>query len=948
MIECRRDQFRGRALGTASAIALIASVLTVSDAACAQTTGTANSGTETVVVTSTRVVRDGYEAPTPTTVVGEADIEAKAPSNLAEFVNELPSLAGSAAPDTAVASLGPGTTGINALNLRNLGPNRTLVLLDGQRVGSSTPTGWVDVNTFPQALVKRVDVVTGGASADWGSDAVAGVVNFILDKDFTGLKGTAQGGVTTYGDDSNYNLSLTAGTGFLNDRGHVLLSLEDAYDAGIRGVPRSWYNGAKIFFNPAYTATNGQPQLLAGANVGVSNATPGGLITSGPLQGTYFGPGGTPAQFNYGLISSNGFMQGGDWQISDFAKTGDLAPRLSRQNVFFRTSYDVTDNLQVFTQLSWGSAQSYVNFADQFQLGNLTIQPDNAFIPASIAAKVTGPFSLGTTNQDLGPIVATSNRTSWRAVLGASGKFNAFDSDWTWDVYGQKTINNIYTAVRSTITANYKAAIDSVRNANGVAVCRSTLTNPTNGCVPYDIFGTGVASQAAINYVRGTSWGRADLAEDVFAANLRGNPISDWAGPISVATGIEHRREGVGGTNDALSPSKAYFAGNYVANHGAYDVTEGYFETVVPLLKNSAVGESLDFNGAVRETGYSTSGVVTTWKLGLNYTPIDDITFRATQSHDIRAPNISELFTTAANSGAVVTDPFRGNSNTTIFQVTQGNLNLKPEEANSSGIGAVLRPRFLPGFTAAVDYYNINISGAISTVNAQTLINQCFAGNTALCSQITRDGTGAITQVQVLPINLAKQINRGLDFEASYHVNLDSVAPFLGGDLTLRGLATHYLKNYTNNGINAPTDTAGTNSQNGTTGGVAPSIPNWSYNATVGWAQGPLAMLLTVRGFSSGVLNTSYVQCTAGCPASTANNMTINNNYVPGAIYFDTNISYDINDQFQTFLSVDNIFDRDPVQVPYGPNLGGAPLSVNPALYDILGRTFRAGLRFKM
>ena len=260
-----------------------------------------NSAVE-VVVTATRVKRDGYQAPTPTSVIGEEELNAKAPANIADFVNELPSLAGSITPTTATQSIGPGTAGINALNLRNLGANRTLVLLDGQRVGASTLTGWVDVNQFPNALIKRVDVVTGGASADWGSDAVAGVVNFVLDKDFTGVKGEAQGGVTTYGDNGEYKLSATAGTGFADKRGHVLLSYEEAHSDGVQGVPRSWYNGSKLFFNPNYTATNGQPQLIASAGVGFATATPGGIITTGPLKGTYFGPGGTPLQFNYGSI----------------------------------------------------------------------------------------------------------------------------------------------------------------------------------------------------------------------------------------------------------------------------------------------------------------------------------------------------------------------------------------------------------------------------------------------------------------------------------------------------------------------------------------------------------------------------------------------------------------------------------------------------------------------
>lgn len=921
--------------------------------AVATTTDAESPATEEIVVTGTRVVRDGYQAPTPTTVIGVAEIATKAPTNIADFVNELPSVVANNTPRTNVGFISSGIVGINALNLRALGPNRTLILLDGQRVGASTVTGLVDVNQFPQALVKRVDVVTGGASAGWGSDAVAGVVNFVLDKEFTGLRGEVQGGVTTYGDDRNYKVSLTGGATFAGERGHILLSGEIAHNDGISGIgDRKWYNGSKVFINPAYNATtnNTVPQLLVSPNTGFATVAPGGIITSGPLKGTYFGPGGVPAKLNLGLVSGN-FMQGGDWQYTDFAKTGDLDPRLTRQNVFARVSYELNDHIEVFAQGSYGRARASNAAADQFNFGavpptgvpflnsGILIQPDNAFIPASIASQITGPFNLGTYNQDLGPIIATTKRSSWRGVIGASGDFDALGSNWTWDAYVQKSVTRAYKAADISITANYLAAIDSVRNANGVIVCRSTLTNPTNGCVPYNIFGTGVASEAARDYVLGTAWGRDRLTQDVQAATLRGTPFSSWAGPVSVAMGIEHRREAVSGSNDPLSPKRAYFAGNYTATFGSYNVTEGFFEAVVPLAKDLPFAQSLDFNGAVRATDYSTSGYVTTWKLGLTWTPIEGITFRGTRSRDIRAANLSELFTAGQTSSATILDPTRGNAASTVFQITSGNPNLKPEVADSLGVGVVLQPQFIPGFAMSVDYYNIDLKDAISTTTAQAAINQCALGNTLFCSLITRNASGVVTSVGVQPVNLAKQINRGIDFETSYR------RPLFDGNLSLRFVATRFLKNYTNDGITPPTDTVGTNGMNGT---LKNSLPKWRYLATITYDRDPIMVSLTGRGISSGMLNTSYVQCASACPASTVANMTINNNHVPGAIYFDSNVTVKLPSQIEAFLAVDNILNKDPVQVAFGPSIGSAPLSVNPLLYDVLGRTFRVGLRFKM
>lgn len=910
-----------------------------------------------IVVTGTRVVRNGYKAPTPTTVVGAADIAQKAPANLADYVNELPSLSGSTTPVANVGSVSAGQVGINALNLRNLGAVRTLILLDGQRTAASTLGGLVDINTIPQQLVKRVDIVTGGASADYGSDAVAGVVNFVLDKDFTGLKGSAQGGVTTYGDDRNYDVSLTAGAKFADGRGHILLSGEIAHNDGITGIgDRSWYDYRKLFLNPANptgAAGNGQPQYLNLTNAGFATATPGGIITSGPLKGTYFGPGGVPTQFNYGSIVSGNIMQGGDYKYADFGTTGDLDPRMSRQNVFGRLSYDVTDNITLFAQGSFNRATTREGALDQFNLGNITIQPDNAFIPPGIASKVTAPFTLGTYNQDLGPEIATTNRKSLRIIAGATGKFEALGSSWSWDAAAQKTINRIYTAFDTTVTSRFNAAIDSVRNpATGAIVCRSTLTNPTNGCVPYDIFGTGVNSADAINYVMGTSWGRTKLTEDDYNANLRGEPFSTWAGPVSIAAGIEHRREAVSGSNDPLTTAttKPYFAGNFFASHGGYDVTEGYLETVVPLAKDMAFAKSLDLNAAVRGTGYSTSGYVTTWKVGATYSPISDISFRVTRSRDIRAPDLGELVQSGQTSTTTVTDPFRNNAATTISQITSGNLNLKPEKADTLGFGAVVTPHFIPGFAASVDYYDIHISNVITTFTAAQQINFCQQGNQTACSTISRVATGptinnltAIQSVAVVPINVAKQTSRGIDFEASYRTQ------FAGGELTLRGLATRFLENYTNDGLDAPTDTVGTNGTNGT---ARNSLPKWRYNATISWDRDPLALSFTARGISAGVYNTSYIQCTTNCPVQTAAqaaaNPTINNNHLPGAIYFDTSVTIKLPHHIETYLAIDNIANKDPASMAFGPSIGAAPLSVNPLLYDVLGRTFRVGVRFKM
>ncbi len=920
-----------------------------------------------IVVTSTRVVRNGFQSPTPTSVITAQDIAEKAPANIANYVNELPSLVGSNTPQFNISSVSAGLSGINALNLRDLGSNRTLVLLDGQRVGPASLTDLVDINEFPEQLVKRVDVVTGGASADWGSDAVGGVVNFVLDRTFTGFKGELQGGATTYGDDGNYKIALTFGANILNGRGHVLLSFEDAYDYGVAGVPRPWATNSNEllqFANPTYTATNGQPALLVRNNSGFATATPGGIITAGPLRGTYFGQGGVPAQFAYGPIVSGNFMQGGQSAYANYANTGDLDPKQGRRNLFFRTSYDVTDHIQIFGQASYAEDTSFNRVANQWNMGNLTISAANPFIPTSTAAQIAAynaanpatpitSFGFGTLNGDLPPITSTTDRKNGRFVGGANGDFNAFGTHWGWDTYAQETITDIYVAADLTDTSNYNAAINAVRNpTTGAIQCGTLATHP--GCVPLDVFGTGVNNQAAIGYVMGNPYLQEQLNENVEAFNLHGDPFSDWAGPISVAAGFEHRRESAFGDSDPLDAAaleskpvvSPYFAGNFHPTFGSYSVNEGYFETVVPLARGVFLAKSLDFNGAVRETDYSTSGAVTTWKVGGTYTPVDDITFRATRSHDIRAPDLSELFQNALTISAGVSDPTRNNASSTVFQVTSGNLGLKPEQADTTEVGVILKPSFLSGFTASVDYYDITINDAITTLTAQQVVTTCAQGDTVLCSDIVRNASGAITQVNVTPVNFASQVSRGYDFEVDYRRKLETIASFLTGDLSLRGLATHFVENTINNGVSPAVNNVGDNSEGSASGTL--SLPRWKYQASASWIKDPLNITFTARGVSAGVYNTTYIQCTTNCPTSTANHMTIEDNQIPGAVYFDASITYKLPYGVETYFAVDNLANTDPVQVAYGPGIGSAPLSINPTLYDTLGRVFRAGIRFQI
>ena len=952
----------GMAWGS-GAMALVASIALTSAPVVAQEAAVADSLDE-VVVTGTRIERAGFEAPTPLTVIGIEELKAAPVSNLAELVNTLPSVVGSATPQNSNTSISAGTAGVNALNLRGLGTVRTLVLVDGQRSVGSILTGVVDVNNIPQSLVQRVEVVTGGASAAYGSDAVSGVVNFILDKEYTGFKGEFDANESGEGDNQSTRGSLTFGTPFAGDRGHFIANVEAIDDDGVMGVPRDWnQNGWYTVPNPAYTATNGQPEYLVTPNAALMQASAGGLITNTVLRGTAFGVGGAPYQFNYGAFkpaasattpqTAGPWMVGGGWQDNQFNSAQSLKAEEKRNGVFARLSFDLTDNTTAFLQASRNTTKTNNITGYQFNQANVVIRSDNAFIPASVRAALQAnniaSFTMGTMNADLPLRLAVNDRTVQRFVAGLDGKVSLFGSDWRWNAYYQQGESESLEMAKD-ITNNARLALaqDAVfRPGTTQIVCRSTLTDPGNGCVPLNRMGVGVVTNDALAYVLGNPQREQTLEQRVAAISINGEPFSVAAGPVSLATGVEWREEEVSGFVDPIYRS-GWFVGNYLPNFGKYDVKEAFVETVVPLAAGKPMAEALDLNAAVRRTDYSTSGAVTTWKVGLTYSPNDDVRFRLTRSRDIRAPNLGELFAAGTSNTNNVLDPFNNNANTQYRGVNRGNPNLLPEEADQWGFGVVLQPGALPGFNASVDYYEIDLAGAIGSLPAQEIVDRCFEGNQVYCAAITRGvaagGTNIITEIAISPFNLAERINRGIDLELSYQMDV----PGLGGNdgnLQLRGLVTHYLENYQDDGIVTPTDSVGSNSGDGP--------PDYMYRLTARYKSGPYSVNLTGRGISSGVYNTAWVECTTGCPASNSFNRTINDNSIDGQFVVDANLTYTLeraNDSsYEFFLNIRNLLDKDPPIVAPGPagSAYGTP-STNPTLFDQLGRNYRVGVRFKL
>lgn len=900
-----------------------------------------------VVVSGSRIQRDGYNAPTPVSVINQDILQTNATSNIADLLNTMPNFVGSATPQSSAVTVTSGTQAVNGLNIGGLGANRTLVLVNGQRTVSSTLTGIVDVSELPQQLITRVDVVTGGASAGYGSDALTGIVNFVLDTKFNGIKAEVQGGRTNFGDDNNYTVDITAGTPFANGKGHFEISGELVNDAGLLIANRPWNDlGIGYITNPNYKPGSGMPQNLLVSQIGVDTASYGGTIASGPFRGTMFGPGGVQTQEVFGSLVSDPLMSGGSWASQTVGNVlgAAIQPEQDRKNIFTRASYDVAEGTEVYLQASYAELHSFSDSVPVFFPGTLTINSNNAFLPQNIASGLAAAgvtsFKFGTFNGDLGIQHPITDREVTRFLLGSDGKFNLLGTDWTWDAYASYGVSLQHVISDNTINVpNYMQAINAVQAPNGSIQC----ANPSGGCVPLDLFGLGVASQAAINYVIGNPYNHASLTQAVESFNFHGSPFNDWAGPVSFAFGAEHRKES---TNSFADPQEAdtgtWFLAAGLPYSGSFSVTEGYLETDVPLLKDMFLARALDINAAIRETGYSTFGLTHTWKVGGTWSPVDDLRFRATRSLDIREPTLVDLYQAGTTTANQITDPFNNNASLQYRQTTTGNPNLVPEKANNTVIGVVYQPSWLPRFSTSFDYYITDISSGIETFGAQQLIDLCYNGSQTACNTFTREPDGTADFI-ISPLNFATEHAERFELESSYRLPLSDFN--LKGDLGFHGSVTHYITDVLNSGaIGAiPSYNAGVN---------AGDMPNWKYQTSVYYQIQHYRVNVVARGVSAGVYNLSNIQCTIGCPDTTPNHVTVSDNHIAGAIYFDLGLNYSFDVRKATaevFFNVRNLLDKDPPIVAMGPGATGYDFfPANDSLYDVLGRVYQLGFRVQL
>ncbi|HJR57071.1 MAG TPA: TonB-dependent receptor [Rhizomicrobium sp.] len=969
---------------------------------------------ESVVVSGSRISIGGFEAPTPVTVVDTEKLQSNAYGHIADSIRQLPQV--NSNPTSFGASQGSantGNAGANLLNLRNLGNNRTLILFDGQRIVNSNLTGGVDTTTLPSAIISRVDVVTGGASAAWGSDAVAGVVNFVIDKNFVGFKGKVQGGETTSGLVRSISADAVWGSNFFGDRGHleVAASYNKRPDTVLL-IEQKWYRGTFLVSNPNPGAgtSNANPQFVLADHVGLANSTMGGLITSSPaggtsvplasrapanaLRGIRFVENGRVEQVTFGNITAGVLSNGGSLTDRDSeAPWQTIGGPNTTYTLFAHGSYKLTDTIKASVQLNYGYFTGKGDAQSLQQTGSaLVIKADNAFLPAQVRdAMVAGgiaSFNLGTLNANnfnnytstgetytrqaanaLAPATTLNRRQIMRGVFTLEGSLG---EDWLWNSYishsqTRFSVRTLGIAIR----ANVKAAQDAVlvtpanRGTSGLAlgsiVCRSTLTGTpvtdgvgtatvtaSPGCVPLNVFGEGVASAAAIRYATGNvpgnneqSFQNMTLNMDVFEASMQGKlPWALPAGDIHVAFGFHYRKEAGKTVASTIGDRAGYAVGNYTNFPSSnVNVREGFLEVDVPILKDTFV-QSLDFNAAGRITDYSTSGLVETWKLGFTSQLIEDIKLRSVWSVDIRAPTINDLFGTAVSTGNC-RDPKTGITGNCVRNLLP-NPTLAPETARTISGGIVLTPRWIPGFTFSLDWYNVNLTGQINTIDFNAILDACTKNiNNPLCAAYVFGGPGgALNIINRQPLNLNSLRTSGMDIQASYATEL------WDNDTLTLSFNANYVDEITLDAPDVPV-----NNYAGVLGAGGPSnasgASKWRGLLSANYKTGPYSFTTQVRWFGSAILNNFW---NTGNRATAADRFVVSDDVfnVDPTAYLDLRASYDFNDNWQFFAAVDNLLNIPPQMVPsYNgavQNNGGPTHSVTQ--YDYLGREVRLGVRF--
>ena len=914
---------------------------------------------QAIVVTGSRIVSNGNNSPTPLTVVSAQELLATQPTSIASALQNLPVFQGSMGQNSGTGGGQGGPNGAaNAPNIRNVGLYRTLTLFDGKRIQPTTDTGLVTIDMLPQMLLQRVDVVTGGVSAVYGSDAISGVVNFVTDTKFNGVSIKAQRGISDRGDDPITDLGIAFGTKLFGGRGHFEASLEYYDDPGIadmfsRDVGQLWQVEGSVPGSTSAAGTANNPYALY-SNVHNASNSFGGLIRSGPLAGMTFSSNGVLTAFQHGTATgTSGFEVGGD---GGYNFNSSLKGALRAKRAFARFDFDVSDKVHFFVE-GFGAKNRNQYNDTSLTFSNLTVRSQNPFLPASYQYGTdTTTFTISKVSQQLGPHTKTFNLTSYWVNGGFQGEFG---NGFKWEVGAAHGYSEQEWITARNINLQHLAAALDATSVNGNIVCQinadAIASNDDSRCAPLNLFGPTASSSAALGYITDSTVATSRTELTDITASLTGSPFDSWAGPVNFALSGEWRRTSLSSDSDVPPEDKADCTGiRYNCTQGTTNlhqvtfgiiplvhqtVKEAALEVEVPLLRDVPLARDVSLNLAGRYADYDTFGGATTWKVGLNWRVSSEFMLRATRSRDFRAPNLSNLYQPATVSRATVIDQLTGQTLVNAPNQNGGNPDLKPEIGDTLTAGLVYKPNWFPGFSLSVDAYDIRITDAITSLSGSNVTVQrvcnASAGASPLCALIVRPNgytdtspANNATYFYTVPINAASIHTHGIDFEANYATHL------FNNPLSLRALVTYQplLKQVTPSLADA--DVAGV--------AYSPiagfgATPVWRFTAFANYnLRDDVRLTVSQRWRSALKWNTDPTLYYAEPKIPTFGWTNLNLSFTPKASWA----------QMELYLNVQNLFDtKAPIAINSSSDAGrfGAYISSD----DIVGRYFTTGVRIK-
>jgi outer membrane receptor protein involved in Fe transport len=901
---------------------------------------------EEVIVTGTRIKRRDFTSPSPLVTISREDFEFSGQPTIEEYLNQMPQLL----PDFGRTTNNPGD-GTARLNLRGMGAGRTLVLLNGRRLAPSGVGSAVDVNNLSRALIERVEIITGGASTVYGSDAIAGVINFITRQDFDGLGFDASYSVTGEGDSDIYDVNVAYGHNLASGRGNITLYAGFYERKPLFAAERDHTSVVySVDWDTGELNLGGSPVIPAG-----SVFFPAVDLGSGPVRLTW-NPDGTPRAYDP------------DSDKYNYAPVNYLQTPLTRYSIGLQATYNVSDNFEAYVEAAFTRNESKRNLAPFPAFDFVVVNTDNPLLtPATrqifeeqmvpIAPGIVGML-LGRRMLELGPRITDGKRDYIRVVAGLRGELgDGWDLD-TWVTYTDASEPGVFLN-----------AVNMSRFAQGLLVdpVSGECFDPSDGCVPLDVFGEGRLSAEGVNFIRADpARGVSERTQALASVVVTGSPFDIWSGPLDMAFGAEWRRDkGQFVADEALTNQGA------AGVDGAESVYELYTEALV-LILDDASGHYLGLELGVRWSDYKNAGSVWTYKAGLEWQPTDSLRFRAMYQHAVRAPNLEELFTVQSTNlqffgtddpCSASRDPvgsgnaqkcidqgipadqigvFEASENYPTYVTSGGNPELVPESSDTVTFGVVVTPSAVPGLTIAVDYFDLEVTDTIGGINAMLICFDPLNTSSVFCGNIRRDMTGNVADLFQPTSNRGLLGTNGIDTQVQYVGDLPPAMALFDehAQININAFWTYMISNETQeNIVTEVRDCAGFFGWPcaGDLGGG--SFPKHRITTNFNYASGPLNIHLTWRWIDS-MQNSAplysadfgYTDPVLAIPTVSSYN------------YFDLGFGYQFSDSTLARFGINNLFDKQP------PQMANNVISNNTdaRLFDVFGRTFYLSISVRL